>query len=271
MQKCIQFVQVAPSCNFSANGYPLEFMITYISYLRVSVVSRHHYTSSFSLMSSAASLCFVSNLGWIFISCLALLGSHTDSQEDVLFYYRYLLSLVSSVVSVLAIKFVRKRRLGQISVFLFVPFIFLQLAEAYVVYKCGQNPDLEKYWGVACSSLLVFREETKLIQVLTDEFAVLVLGIANLIILWRCHITFGFILYRSESKVGATQRQALRKPLLSENVSDGSGGFTSFISFQSASDQYVSAEEGESHTTFNASSSSPLMVLHVTVFSCCIS
>jgi hypothetical protein len=136
----------------------------------------------------------------------------------------------------------RYRKLGKASVALFVPFIFLQLTEVYIVYRCDSNPNLSSFWGIECSSLLVFREESKLIQVFTDEIAVLFLALMNLFILWRHHMKPGPV-------KGGVKSRWINRPLLSED-------FTSVLS----SDAFVSAEEGDA-SPFMLSSSSPLTVI----------
>ena len=201
-------------------------------------------------MSPVHRLCLVSSLGWLFISSLAVFGSRMDTQKDVLFFYRYSLSFSSSCLSLASLRFPRIKYLGLLSVWLFLPFLVMQLVELYIVYRCDVDPQLETLWGVYCDSLLVFREDAKFIQVFTDELAVIVLAAVNLTILWRCHVT----------TVPPKRRfsPSLQKPLLSENLSAAS-----FTSFQSASaDPYLSAEEGEANGTEESNPfSSPLMVI----------
>jgi hypothetical protein len=173
-----------------------------------------------------------------------------DPQKDVLFFYRYLLSFSSSCLSLAALKFPRVKYLALVSVVLFLPFLVMQLVELYIVYRCDVDPQLDTLWGVYCDSLLVFRDDSKFIQVFTDEFAVIVLALVNLTILWRCHVT----------AMPPKRRvvPSLQKPLLSENLSAAS-----FTSFQSASaDPYLSAEEGEANGNEDTNPfSSPLMVI----------
>ena len=203
-------------------------------------------------MSPVAKLCFVSSLGWLCISCLAIFGSRLDTQKDVLFLYRYLLSFSSSCFSLVALKYPRVRYVGVSSFVLFVPFLVIQLVELYIVYRCDVDPQLETLWGVDCDSLLVFRDDARFIQVITDELAVMVLALVNLSVLWRCHVAVA-------SSPKKRLSPALQRPLLSENLSSAS-----FTSFQSASaDPYLSAEEGEAPNGNDDSNpfASPLMVI----------
>ena len=174
-----------------------------------------------------------------------------DSQKDALFLYRYLLSFSSSCFSLASLKYPRVRYLGVSSFVLFVPFLVMQLIELYIVYRCDMDPQLETLWGVDCDSLLVFRDDSKFIQVLTDEVAVMLLAVVNLTILWRCHIV-------AISPPKTRFSPSLQRPLLSENLSAAS-----FTSFQSASaDPYVSAEEGEANGNDDSNPfASPLMVI----------
>jgi len=185
-------------------------------------------------MTSNSSLCVISNIGWTFISTLAIFGSRSDPEKDALFYYRYFLALISGVLSLLSFWMSRKKYVGILSVGIFVPFIFLELAEVYIVYRCATEPSLSSHWGTDCSSLLVYREGAKRMHVFIDEIAVSVLAILNLIILWRCHIHG----HRGRPKKGSGHSTQLIKPLLSEN-------FTSFLS----TDHFVSAEEDASPTS----------------------
>jgi hypothetical protein len=187
-------------------------------------------------MSSDASMCLITNVAWMLISGLAIFGSRTDPQKDALFYYRYNLALISSFISMVAIKCGVRKYLGIASVMLFVPFIFLQLTEVYIVYRCDSNPNLSTFWGIDCSSLLVFREEAKLIQVFTDEMAVLALALMNMYILWNYHA--------SSTERNDPPPVGLRKPLLSED-------FTSVHS----SDPFMSAEEGDASPSMMSTSS----------------
>ena len=141
----------------------------------------------------AHSLCLASNLGWALISAIGVLGSVGRSNVDMLFLYRYVLALVSNVASITAIRYYRIRMLGKLAVLLFLPFIFLQLAEIWIVYKCDAG--LSEYWGVSCSTLLIYPDGAKVVQVITDEIAVFLLSIANLFLLINCHIVKGYLLY----------------------------------------------------------------------------
>ena len=174
-----------------------------------------------------------------------------DTQKDALFLYRYLLSFSSSCFSLAALKYPRVKYIGVSSFVLFVPFLVMQLIELYIVYRCDVDPQLESIWGVDCDSLLVFRDDSKFIQVLTDEVAVMLLALVNLAVLWRCHVA---------TPISSKKRfsPALQRPLLSENLSAAS-----FTSFESASaDPYVSAEEGEANGNDESNPfASPLMVI----------
>lgn len=144
----------------------------------------------------------------------------THPAKDILFSSRYALALLSSIASVLAIKVFHKRFIGKLSIALFIPFVFLQLAEVWVVYKC--EPGIDRYWGVDCDSLLIFPDHSKLLQVITDELAVFLLGLANLFLLWECHVEYGHLIY-DRKRI----KPAMRRRLLS--------------------DEFISAEEGESN------------------------
>ena len=172
-----------------------------------------------SEISTASRVCLVSNIGWLVISTIGVVGSLSHSeQRDFLFVYRYSLSLLSSVISILALKFFHQRALGKLSVWLFVPFIFLQLTEIYIELKCQSNLDMVSYWGVECQTLLIFPDGAKLAQVVTDELAVFLLSLFNLVALWRCHYSYAYQVY------GKPAIKKKYKPLLS--------------------DQFVSAEDG---------------------------
>ena len=200
-------------------------------------------------MSPVVSLCLVSSLGWLFISSLAIFGSRSDTQKDILFFYRYLLSFSSSCLSIAALRYPRFRYLGVGSFALFIPFIVIQFLELYIVYRCDADSQMQGMWGVDCDSLLVFRDDAKFIQVLTDEVAVILLAFVNLVILWRCHV----VSMPPKRRVSPN----LQRPLLSENVSAAS-----FTSFHSASaDPFMSAEEGEVNHDSSNLFASPLMVI----------
>lgn len=163
-------------------------------------------------------LCLASNAGWILISLIGVFGSLTHPHMDVLFLYRYALALISSVLSVLNIQKYRSSFWGRVSVYLFAPFIVLQTTEILVLYKC-ESSNLVSYWGIDCSTLLIYPDGTKIVQVITDELAVFILSVANLFLLIDCHSRF----YESS-------RPSLYEP------------FLSFVS----SDEFVSAEDGAS-------------------------
>ena len=150
-------------------------------------------------------------------------------KQDVLFLSRYILALLSSVASMLAIKGLFERFFGKLCIALFLPFILIQLVEVWVVYKC--NPAIDTYWGIDCSTLLIYPDESKFIQVVTDELAVFLLGIVNLFLLWNCHMTHAHRHEKKYRNIKHVSREA----------------------FLSGHEEYLSAEEGESNTVSRVS------------------
>lgn len=138
-------------------------------------------------------MCVASNAGWVFVSSVAVIGSISHGGKDYLFLVRYFAAFISSLISLIAIKVYPKRILGRLSILLFAPFVFLECLEICIVYKCAHGTD--SYWGIDCSSLVMYRDDARLIEVITDQLAVLLLSVTNLWILWRCHMTQGHLIY----------------------------------------------------------------------------
>lgn len=179
---------------------------------------------------SAARLCVVCNIGWIVVSTIGVLGSISHPLKDKLFLTRYVLALASSTASLVVIKLYPKRALGLLSIALFVPFILLQLAEIWVMYKC--NDEVSTYWGIDCDSLLLYPDTSgRVLQVITDELAVFFLGVVNVWVLWSCHVRSGHLLYEMKK----LRKTVSPQPFLSP-VSDR------------AFNEFLSAEDGESRT-----------------------
>jgi hypothetical protein len=170
----------------------------------------------------SGSVCLVSNIGWILISLIGVMGSLSHPIKDVLFLSRYSLALIANILSVISIRYIHRPVLGKLSVLLFLPFLFIQLFEIWVVCKCESG--LSTYRGIDCDSLLIFPDESKILQIVTDEVSVFLLSAANLILLWQCHISKGYLIYGNRPF-----GKESRKPLLSDN------------------DEFISAEEGESY------------------------
>ena len=173
-------------------------------------------------------VCVGSNIGWLVVSLIGVGGSMLHPNIDILFFGRYILALLSSVLSFVAIRYYRQRIIGRSSVCLFVPFIILQLLEILVVYKCEKEPEISSYWGVSCSTLLVYPDGAKIAQVITDELAVFLLSVVNMFILVNCHILHGHLLYDL-----VEIKNVNRDPFLSYN------------SAVSEEQRFISAEEGD--------------------------
>ncbi len=168
-------------------------------------------------------VCTASNSAWVFISCVAITGSLFRGSEDVLFLARYCIALVSSTLSLVAIKVYPRRILGLASIFIFFPFILLEILEICIVYKCGNGWD--SFWGVDCSSLIMYRDESRLLELITDQLAVLLLSITNIWILWKCHVQQGHFIYGMRK----LRKSVSAEPFLSA-VSSVGNGLNEFIS-----------------------------------------
>ena len=173
-------------------------------------------------------VCYATNIVWIFISALVLIGSLSHPAKDKLFILRYTVAFISSFTSAIAISGKPSRFLGRLSVGVFAPFVLIQVVEIWIVHKCG--PGVGSYWGVACSSLLTYPDDSRFLQVAVDELAEFLFGVANMYLLWDCHIKKGHLLYDARRF-----RAALRRPFLSAAEGEASGNIQ----------EYVSAEEGD--------------------------
>lgn len=168
-------------------------------------------------------LCYASNIVWFLISGLVVIESVLHPPRDYLFLARYVLALVSSSLSAFSIAWKPSRFLGRLSVAVYAPFILIQLIEVWIERECGFG--VERYWGVDCSSLVIYPADSRFLQVLVDQLAEFVLGLGNLLLLWECHVKKGHILYDTKRF-----KKALREPFLSARIQD----------------EYASAEEGDS-------------------------
>ena len=180
------------------------------------------------ILMSAIKLCVICNIGWILVSLIGVFGTLSHPLKDKLFLSRYTLALASSIVSLVSIKLYQKRFLGTISIALFLPFVMLQLAEIWIVYKC--NDDLQSYWGIDCDSLLLYPDSSgRVLQMITDELAVFLLGLVNMWVLWSCHVRSGHLLYDMKK----LRKAVSPEPFLSATSDHGVN-------------EFLSAEEGES-------------------------
>ena len=181
------------------------------------------------MSSRISKLCIVSNVGWMFISLIGVVGAVSHSSHDYLFICRYMLALASSGLSFIAIKVYQRRIVGRLSILFFMPFILLELVELWAVHRCSSGA--ETVWGMDCSSLVMYRDDSRYIQLITDELAVLFLSLANLWILWRCHMTQGHVIYDSKK----LRKVVSPEPFLSAVSSDREGGVCDFISVDESS------------------------------------
>ena len=113
--------------------------------------------------------------------------------------------------------------------------MLIQVVEIWIVHECG--PGVEYYWGVACSSLIIYPDDGRLVQVAVDELAEFALGLLNLWLLWECHVKKGHLLYETKRF-----KRELHEPFLSASQEGGVEGLA----------EYVSAEEGESEKVINS-------------------
>jgi hypothetical protein len=180
---------------------------------------------------SVSKVCVACNVGWIIISVIGSAGALNHASSDYLFIIRYSLALSSSIISLVGLRCYPKQGFGRLSILLFSPFIFLELIEMWMVSRCSAGRD--SVWGVDCSRLVMYRDDARYIELLTDELAVLFLAIAYLLILWRCHITQGHLIYgmkkmrkvvSAEPFLSATSEDRGVSEFLSADEEAGGGG-----------------------------------------------
>jgi hypothetical protein len=203
------------------------FLIVYSVFLSFSdglpVMMDGSYISVVLLVMAIRKMCVASNVGWLFVSSVAVTGSVIHGSKDYLFLIRYLAAFISSLMSLTAIKVYPKRIVGRLSILLFAPFIILECMEICIVHKCGGG--IDSYWGIECASLVMYRDDARLIEVITDQLAVLLLSVTNIWILWRCHMTQGHLIYDMKKL-----RKAISpEPFLSA-ISSVDGAISDFIS-----------------------------------------
>ena len=167
-------------------------------------------------------LCIASNIGWMIISTIGAIGGVSHGSADHLFALRYALAFMSSAVSLVSIKLWPKRVLGRLSILLFAPFILIEVAEIMAVYKCSSGVD--SVWGIDCSELVMYSDSSRYLEMVTDQLAVLFLALANVWILWRCHMTDAHMIYDMKRM----RKTASAEPFLSAVSSDA--GVSEFIS-----------------------------------------
>lgn len=177
-------------------------------------------------------LCTASNIGWIIISTIGIVGGVSNNSDDHLFTIRYALAFASSGLSLISIKLFPKRVLGRLSILLFAPFIVIEVAEIMAVYNCSAG--VESVWGIDCTELVMYRDDSRYLELVTDQLAVLILALANMWILWRCHMTHGHMIYDMKK----FRKSVSAEPFLSAVSSDN--GVSEFIS---ADEEGVSPEK----------------------------
>jgi hypothetical protein len=134
-------------------------------------------------------ICVVLNAGWCFVSTTALFTMRGFASENLLFMYRYCFCLISSLLSILALTCLGRRRwIGRSSFVVFGTVIVLEIMESYARRTCG--PTRESVLGVSCSFFAQsIPPSAYSAEYALNETTTLLAMVFTMVIMWYTHVS----------------------------------------------------------------------------------